>query len=107
VHAVLKVSPRVRVNRTRNTTAPLLRGLIFDSDGRAKSPSHSRGRGGQMYRYYVSQAVLKGGVTERPAIPRVPAGEIEARSSPRSARCCCSQRWWSALGGRHAPQRRM
>ncbi len=78
VHAVLEVSPRVRVNRTRNTTAPLLRGLIFDSDGRAMSPSHSRGRGGQMYRYYVSQAVLKGGATERPAIARLPAGEIEA-----------------------------
>ena len=78
VHAVLQVSPRVRVNRTRNTTAPLLRGLIFDSDGRAMSPSHSRGRGGQIYRYYVSQAVLKGGVTERPAIARLPAGEIEA-----------------------------
>ncbi|PWS36202.1 resolvase [Falsiroseomonas bella] len=78
VHAVLQVSPRVRVNRTRNTTAPLLRGLIFDSDGRAMSPSHSRGRSGQMYRYYVSQAVLKGGATERPAIARLPAGEIEA-----------------------------
>ncbi|MBB5691793.1 DNA invertase Pin-like site-specific DNA recombinase [Roseomonas alkaliterrae] len=78
VHAVLQVSPRVRVNRTRNTTAPLLRGLIFDSDGRAMSPSHSRGRGGQMYRYYVSQAMLKGGATERPAIARLPAGEIEA-----------------------------
>ena len=78
VHAVLQISPRVRVNRTRNTTAPLLRGLIFDSDGRAMSPSHSRGRKGQMYRYYVSQAVLKGGAAEGPDIPRVPAGEIEA-----------------------------
>ncbi len=78
VHAILQVSSRVRVNRTRNTTAPLLRGLIYDSDGRAMSPSHSRGRGGQMYRYYVSQAVLKGGATERPAIARLPAGEIEA-----------------------------
>jgi DNA invertase Pin-like site-specific DNA recombinase len=77
VHAILQVSPRVRVNRTRNTTAPLLRGLIFDSEGRAMSPSHSRGRGEQMYRYYVSQAVLKGGATERPAIARLPAGEIE------------------------------
>ena len=78
VHVILKVSPRVRVNRTRNTTAPLLRGLIFDSEGRAMSPSHSRGRGGQVYRYYVSQAMLKGGATERPAIARLPAGEIEA-----------------------------
>ncbi len=78
VHAILQVSPRVRVNRTRNTTAPLLRGLIFGSDGRAMSPSHSRGRHGQIYRYYVSQAVLKGGAAEGPDIPRVPAGEIEA-----------------------------
>ena len=31
-----------------------------------------------MYRYYVSQVVLKGGATERPAIARLPAGEIEA-----------------------------
>jgi DNA invertase Pin-like site-specific DNA recombinase len=77
-HAVLQVNPRVRINRTRNATAPLLRGLIFDSEGRAMSPSHSRGRGGRMYRYYVSQAVLQGGATERPAIARLPAGEIEA-----------------------------
>jgi site-specific DNA recombinase len=77
VHAVLQVSPRVRTNRTRNTTAPLLRGLIYDSDGRAMSPSHSRGRKGQMYRYYVSQAVLKGGAESRPAIARLAAGMIE------------------------------
>lgn len=31
-----------------------------------------------MYRYYVSQTVLKGGATERPAIARLPAGEIES-----------------------------
>ncbi len=77
VHAVLQVSPRVRTNRTRNTTAPLLRGLIYDSDGCAMSPSHSRGRGGRMYRYYVSQSVLQGGGTKRPEVARVPAGEIE------------------------------
>ncbi len=77
-HAILQVNPRVRVNRSRNTTDPLLRGLIFDSDGRAMSPSHSRGRRGQIYRYYISQTVLKGGGTERPAIARLPAGDIEA-----------------------------
>jgi hypothetical protein len=50
VHASLQISPRVRVYRTRNITAPLLRRLILDSEGRARFPSHSRGRGGQMYR---------------------------------------------------------
>ena len=78
VQAILKVNPRIRTNRSRNTTAPLLRGLIFDSDGNAMSPSHSRGRSGKRYRYYVSQALLKGPVTERPAIARLPAGQIEA-----------------------------
>ena len=77
VHAILQVSPRVRINQTRNTTAPLLRGLIFDSEGRAMSPSQSRGRGGRMYRYYVSQVLLKGGSSEGVEIPRVPAGQIE------------------------------
>ncbi len=55
-----------------------LRGLIYDSHGRAMSPSDSRGRGGWVYRYYVSQAVLKGGATEQPATARLPASEIEA-----------------------------
>ncbi|MFN6266696.1 MAG: recombinase family protein [Alphaproteobacteria bacterium] len=78
VQAILKVNPRIRTNRSRNTTAPLLRGLIFDSDGNAMSPSHSRGRSGKRYRYYVSQALLKGPMKERPAIARLPAGQIEA-----------------------------
>ena len=78
VQAILKINPRIRINRSRNTTAPLLRGLIFDSDGNAMSPAHSRGRSGKRYRYYVSQALLKGPVTERPAIARLPAGQIEA-----------------------------
>ncbi|MCX7367968.1 MAG: recombinase family protein [Alphaproteobacteria bacterium] len=77
VQAILKVNPRIRINRSRNTTAPLLRGLIFDSDGNAMSPSHSRGRSGKRYRYYVSQALLKGPMQERPAIARLPAGQLE------------------------------
>jgi hypothetical protein len=76
--AILKVNQRIRTNRSRNTTAPLLRGLILDSDGNAMSPSHSRGRSGKRYRYYVSQALLKGPMQERPAIARLPAGQIEA-----------------------------
>ena len=40
------------------------------------SPTHTR-RGGRLYRYYVSQTVLKGGANDCP-VQRVPAGEIEA-----------------------------
>jgi hypothetical protein len=71
-------SPRLRANRTRSQTPALLRGLIFGSDGRAMSPTHTRGRRGQQYRYYVSQSVLKGGAADGPAVSRLPAEQIEA-----------------------------
>ena len=76
-HAVLQVSPRVRRNQTVSQTPALLRGLIFGSDGRAMSPTHARGKRGQIYRYYVSQSVLKGSAADGPEIARVPAAEIE------------------------------
>jgi DNA invertase Pin-like site-specific DNA recombinase len=76
-HAVLTVSPRARANRTRCQTPALLRGLIFGSDGRAMSPTHTRGRHGQQYRYYVSQSVLKGSAADGPAVARISAKEIE------------------------------
>ncbi len=78
VHAVLQVSPRVRRNHSAGQTPSLLRGLVFGADGRAMSPSHTRGKRGQIYRYYVSQSVLKGGASDGPVIARVPAGELEA-----------------------------
>ncbi|MCA3416381.1 MAG: hypothetical protein INF84_17440 [Roseomonas sp.] len=50
--------------------------MIFGADGRALSPTHTRKRG-RLYRYYVSQSVLKGGADDAP-YRRLPAGEIEA-----------------------------
>ncbi len=75
VHAVLGEGPRSRAGRTRAQTPALLKGLIFGSDGRAMSPTRTR-RGQKLYRYYVSQAVIKGGARNSPA-DRVPAAEIE------------------------------
>lgn len=76
VHAILQESPRKRAARTRAETPALLKGLIFGPDGAAFSPTHTR-RGGKLYRYYVSQTVLKHGAGSCP-VGRVPAGEIEA-----------------------------
>ena len=76
-HALLTESPRVRANRSRCQTPALLRGLIFGSDGRAMSPTHTRGKRGQQYRYYVSQSVLKGSAVDGPPIARIAAAEIE------------------------------
>ncbi len=54
----------------------LLKGLLYGPDSAAFSPSHTR-KGGKLYRYYVSQTVLKHGAGACP-VGRVPAGEIEA-----------------------------
>jgi DNA invertase Pin-like site-specific DNA recombinase len=76
VHAILQESPRKRAARTRADTTALLKGLLFGPDGAAFSPTHTR-KGDKLYRYYVSQTVLKHGAGSCP-IGRVPAGEIEA-----------------------------
>ena len=76
VHTILQESPRKRAARTRADTPALLKGLLFGPDGAAFSPTHTR-KGDRLYRYYVSQTVLKQGAGSCP-VGRVPAGEIEA-----------------------------
>lgn len=76
VHAILTESPRRRAARTRADTPALLKGLLYGPDGAAFSPTHTR-KGGRLYRYYVSQTVLKHGAGSCP-VGRFPAGEIEA-----------------------------
>ncbi|WP_272010905.1 recombinase family protein [Roseovarius sp. ZX-A-9] len=75
VHAILSESPRKRAARTRADTPALLKGLLYGPDGAAFSPTHTR-KGGKLYRYYVSQTILKHGAGAC-AVGRVPAGEIE------------------------------
>ncbi|MGE0256849.1 MAG: recombinase family protein [Alphaproteobacteria bacterium] len=75
VHAILQQSPRQRGARTRAATPALLKGLIFGPTGAAMTPTHTR-RGQRLYRYYVSQSVLKNGKDACP-VGRVPAAEIE------------------------------
>jgi site-specific DNA recombinase len=76
VHSIMTESPRKRAARTRADTPALLRGLLYGPDGAAFSPTHTR-KGGRLYRYYVSQTILKHGAGSCP-VGRVPAGEIEA-----------------------------
>ena len=75
VHGILRESPRTRSRRTRATEPALLKGLIFGPAGGAMSPTYTR-KGGRLYRYYVSQSVLKLGPETCP-IRRVAAAEIE------------------------------
>ncbi|MFM8809059.1 MAG: zinc ribbon domain-containing protein, partial [Chthoniobacterales bacterium] len=76
VHSILQQSPRLRASNTRAETPALLKGLLYGPDGAAFSPTHTR-KGDRLYRYYVSQTVLKHGAGKCP-VARVPAAEIEA-----------------------------
>jgi site-specific DNA recombinase len=75
VQAQFQLNPRKRSGTARSQTPSLLKGLIFGPTGAAMSPSHTRKKG-RLYRYYVSQTVLKQAATDCP-IGRVPAAEIE------------------------------
>ena len=75
VRAILQVSPRMRAGSTRASTPSLLKGLLFGPTGCAMSPTHTR-KGDKLYRYYISQSVIKRGAEGCP-VSRVPAGEIE------------------------------
>ena len=74
-HAILKQSPRKRAAGTRAQTPALLKGLLFGPDGAAMSPTHTRKKG-RLYRYYISQSVMKKGTAACP-VKQVPAAEIE------------------------------
>jgi hypothetical protein len=76
VQSILQQSPRLRASNTRAGTPALLKGFLYGPDGAAFSPTHTR-KGDRLYRYYVSQTVLKHGAGKCP-VARVPAAEIEA-----------------------------
>jgi DNA invertase Pin-like site-specific DNA recombinase len=75
VHSILQQNPRKRAGTTRAQTPALLKGLLFGPDGAAMSPTHTR-KSGKLYRYYISQTVIKQGADACP-VRQIPAAEIE------------------------------
>jgi site-specific DNA recombinase len=75
VHAIIAASPRTRAAGARAQTPAILKGLLFGPDGAAMSPTHTR-KSGKLYRYYISQSVMKRG-TEACPVRQIPAAEIE------------------------------
>lgn len=75
VRTILKESPRVRANRSRANTPALLKGLLWGVNGAAFSPSHTR-KNGKLYRYYVSQTLLRQGAGAC-TMGRISAAEVE------------------------------
>ncbi|MFI0848879.1 recombinase family protein [Mesorhizobium sp. IMUNJ 23232] len=76
VRSIIAENPRKRAAASRRQTPALLKGLLFAPNGSAMSPTHTR-RKGKLYRYYVTQTVVKLGPHTCP-IKRIAAGEIEA-----------------------------
>src|SRR4051794_31720068 len=75
VQTKFQEGPRKRAAATGAQTPALLKGRIFVPTGVAMSPTHTQ-KNGKLYRYYLSQTVLKQGASECP-VARFPAAEIE------------------------------
>jgi DNA invertase Pin-like site-specific DNA recombinase len=64
VQAQLAGNTRARSERPLRSAQLPLRGLVFDADGHPMSPSFGYGRGGRVYRYYVSAPLQQGRTVE-------------------------------------------
>src|SRR5271155_4889322 len=81
-----------RTKRTRQSSDALLAGKLYAHGGNRMSPTWAR-KGSKRWRYYVSQAALRGDKSKAGSIVRVPAAYVEAfvadavtkRSSNRAA----------------------
>jgi len=65
-----------RVSGAHAAEPSLLAGLIYDDNGQRMTPSHANKKGTR-YRYYVSQALVRGTRRSAPRALRVPAGDVE------------------------------
>ena len=72
-----KNSSGERRKRTRTDSSHLLRGIIFDCEGNALTPSSTKNRYGRSYRYYVSTKAIKNGYGEA-KLASVPAVQVES-----------------------------
>ncbi|MCH9054199.1 MAG: recombinase family protein, partial [Proteobacteria bacterium] len=63
----------------------LLAGLIYDDSGERMTPSHANKKGTR-YRYYVSNALVRGSRRDAPRGRRVPAGDLETLVEDRLRR---------------------
>ena len=71
VQAQLAANTRTRKARPLRSAQLPLKGLVFDADGHPMSPSFGYGRGGRVYRYYVSAPLQQGRqVDEREGVLR-------------------------------------
>lgn len=77
VQAILATPGRTRGNLARGKVDFLLKGLVFDAQGRALTPWHTTKKNGRCYRYYLSTRAVHEGAASI-ALPRLPAAELES-----------------------------
>jgi len=76
VQEQFKANLQAERKRPRATSKSLLLGLLYDEAGNRFTPSHATKKG-RRYRYYVSQALIKGTPKVKAGPTRLPAEEIE------------------------------
>lgn len=81
VQQKLDANVRRRGKATETVAHAPLTGRIFDANDQVMSPAFAYGRGGKLYRYYVTASLQQGGRRERgeEAPRRVSAAALEAR----------------------------
>jgi len=79
VQIQLSANTRARKERPRRAAKLALTGLVYDADGHPMSPSFGYGRGGRVYRYYVSAPLQQGRAVEKRegVLRRVSADALE------------------------------
>ena len=82
VQTQLRANDQAHRNGSTARYPSLLVGLLYDAQGNRFTPSHAV-KNGKRYRYYVSQAAIKGIPSPQGAPLRIPAHEIEALVSTR------------------------
>jgi site-specific DNA recombinase len=76
---LLSAQQRRHADSGGRVAAMPLKGLIFDTDGFAMSPTYTHGAKGRVHRYYVSTGLVRGGQRDPDddAIRRIPARAVE------------------------------
>ncbi|MBI3129658.1 MAG: recombinase family protein [Candidatus Tectomicrobia bacterium] len=77
VQAILDTHRRKERKAPSKFGQNLLVGLLFDDQGNPMTPSHTKKPSGRRYRYYVSQALIRGRHEGVGSVSRVPAEAIE------------------------------
>lgn len=74
---VMRMESKVRFRHQLRAVEPsLLAGKLFDAEGNPMSPIHAKTTG-RRYRYYVSQAMLRGLPVGDETLTRIPSAEVE------------------------------